>query len=79
MKELCLFLLNSKKDDEVAVPVCAQEHEMTSVQVMRMKLRKMIQNARTENGATGCLRTLACFSRLPAMSRHVLWHVYSGP
>ena len=50
-----------------------------SVQVMRMKLCKMMQNARTENGATGCLRTLACFSRLPAMSMHVLWHVYSGP
>ena len=54
-----------------------------------MKLRKMIQNARTENGATGCLRTLACVSRLPDMSRHVLyvmftqdldlrWHVYGG-
>jgi len=27
MKELCLCLLDSKKDDEVAVPVCAQEHE----------------------------------------------------
>ena len=27
MKEECLCLLDSKKDDEVAVPVCAQEHE----------------------------------------------------
>jgi len=27
MKEQCLRLLDSKKDDEVAVPVCAQEHE----------------------------------------------------
>ena len=27
MKEECLCLQNSKKDDEVAVPVCAQEHE----------------------------------------------------
>ena len=27
MKEQCLCLQDSKKDDEVAVPVCAQEHE----------------------------------------------------
>ena len=27
MKEQCLCLYESKKDDEVAVPVCAQEHE----------------------------------------------------
>ena len=27
MNELCLCLLDSKKDDKVAVPVCAQEHE----------------------------------------------------
>ena len=27
MKEQCLCLLDSKKDDEVAVPVGAQEHE----------------------------------------------------
>ena len=27
MKEQCLCLLDSKVDDEVAVPVCAQEHE----------------------------------------------------
>ena len=27
MNEQCLFLLDSKKDDKVAVPVCAQEHE----------------------------------------------------
>ena len=27
MKEQCLYLQDSKKDDEVAVPVCAQEHE----------------------------------------------------
>ena len=27
MKEQCLCLLDSKKDDEVAVPACAQEHE----------------------------------------------------
>ena len=27
MNEQCLCLLDSKKDDEVAVPVCAQEHE----------------------------------------------------
>ena len=27
MKEQCLCLHESRKDDEVAVPVCAQEHE----------------------------------------------------
>ena len=27
MKEQCLCLQDGKKDDEVAVPVCAQEHE----------------------------------------------------
>ena len=27
MKEQCLCLYESRKDDEVAVPVCAQEHE----------------------------------------------------
>ena len=27
MKEQCLCLQDSKTDDEVAVPVCAQEHE----------------------------------------------------
>ena len=27
MKEQCLCLQDSKKDDEVAVPVCAQEHK----------------------------------------------------
>jgi len=27
MKEQCLCLQDSKKDDEVAVPVCVQEHE----------------------------------------------------
>ena len=27
MKELCLCLQDSKKDDEVAVPACVQEHE----------------------------------------------------
>ena len=27
MKEQCLCLLDSKKDDEVAVPVCTQEHK----------------------------------------------------
>ena len=27
MKEQCLRLQDSKKDDEVAVPVCSQEHE----------------------------------------------------
>ena len=27
LKEQCLCLQDSKKDDEVAVPVCAQEHE----------------------------------------------------
>ena len=27
MKEQCLCLYGSRKDDEVAVPVCAQEHE----------------------------------------------------
>jgi len=26
MKEQCLCLQDSKKDDEVAVPVCVQEH-----------------------------------------------------
>jgi len=27
MNEQCLCLLDNKKDDKVAVPVCAQEHE----------------------------------------------------
>ena len=27
LKEQCLCVQDSKKDDEVAVPVCAQEHE----------------------------------------------------
>ena len=27
MKEQCLCLQDSEKDDEVAVPVCVQEHE----------------------------------------------------
>jgi len=27
MKEQCLCLQDSKEDDEVAVPVCEQEHE----------------------------------------------------
>ena len=30
MKEQCLCLLDSKEDDKVAVPVCAQEHERYS-------------------------------------------------